>query len=111
MQTMGGRKLIRPKKKCNASEVECEDDIDLLAFEYFSFLSMFQPPCTRNQTGPYFGGVLLQHEDWFLQHDNATAHAALSVRRVLTPEDITLIPDAPHFCDRTPRGFFLFPCE
>jgi len=47
--------------------------------------------------------------DWFLHHDNAPAHTALSVRQFLTSQGMTLIPHPPYSPDLAPCDFFLFP--
>ena len=47
--------------------------------------------------------------DWFLHHDNAPAHTALSVIRYLTSLGWTLVPHPPYSPDLAPCDFFLSP--
>ena len=47
--------------------------------------------------------------DWFLHHDNAPAHAALSVKQFSTKNNMTVIPHPPYSPDLVPCDFFLFP--
>ena len=50
--------------------------------------------------------------DWFLHHDNAPAHTALSVRQFLAKKqknNMTVIPHPPYSPDLAPCDFFLFP--
>ena len=47
--------------------------------------------------------------DWFLQHDNAPAHMALSVQQFLAKNNMTVIPHPPYSPDLAPCDFFLFP--
>jgi len=48
--------------------------------------------------------------DWFLHHDNAPTHMALSVQQFLVKNKITVIPHPPYSPNLAPRYFFLFPC-
>ena len=47
--------------------------------------------------------------DWFLHHDKAQAHSALSVTRYLASLGWTIIPHPPYSPDLAPCDFFLFP--
>jgi len=47
--------------------------------------------------------------DWFLHHDNAPVHTALSVTRYLASLGWTVIPHPPYSPDLAPCDFFLFP--
>jgi len=47
--------------------------------------------------------------DWFLHHDNAPAHTALSVQQFLAKNNMTVIPHPPSSPDLAPCDFFLFP--
>ena len=47
--------------------------------------------------------------DWFLHHDNAPAHMALSVQQFLA-KNMTVIPHPPYSPDLAPCDFFLFAC-
>ena len=47
--------------------------------------------------------------DWFLHHDNAPAHTALSVQQFLAKNNMTVIPHPPYSPDPAPCNFFLFP--
>jgi [histone H3]-lysine36 N-dimethyltransferase SETMAR len=46
---------------------------------------------------------------WFLQHDNAPAHTALSIRDFLAQKQISVLPHPPYSPDLAPCDFFLFP--
>ena len=46
---------------------------------------------------------------WFLHHDNAPAHTALSVREFLASKQITVLEHPPYSPDLAPNDFFLFP--
>ena len=48
--------------------------------------------------------------DWFLHHDNAPAHTALSVQQFLAKNNMTVIPHPPYSPNLAPCDFFLFPC-
>jgi len=48
--------------------------------------------------------------DWFLHHNNAPAHTALSVQQFLVKNNMTVIPHPPYSPDLAPCFFFLFPC-
>ena len=50
-----------------------------------------------------------QNNTWLLHHDNARAHAALLTRRVLTENNMTVVPHPPYSPDLAPSDFFLFP--
>lgn len=52
---------------------------------------------------------LWQTRDWFFHHDNAPAHAAISVRQFLAKNNMTPLPHAPYSPDLAPCDFFLFP--
>jgi len=45
---------------------------------------------------------------WLLHHDNAPAHAALLTRRVLTDNNMAVVPHPPYSPDLAPSDFFLF---
>jgi len=47
--------------------------------------------------------------DWFLHHDNAPAHTALTVQQFLSKINMTVIPHPPYSPDLAPYYFFLFP--
>jgi len=48
--------------------------------------------------------------NWFLHHDNAPAHTALSVQQFLAKENnMAVIPHPPYSPDLAPCDFFLFP--
>lgn len=46
---------------------------------------------------------------WFLHHDNAPAHSALSIREFLAEKKIPVVPHPPYSPDLAPCDFFLFP--
>jgi hypothetical protein len=46
---------------------------------------------------------------WFLHHDNAPCHAALSVKEFLAKHSIPVVPHQPCSPDLAPCDFFLFP--
>jgi len=48
-------------------------------------------------------------KSWFLQHDNAPAHSALSIREFLTSKNVPVVPQPPYSSDLAPCDFFLFP--
>ncbi|KAL4090154.1 hypothetical protein QTP88_025053 [Uroleucon formosanum] len=48
-------------------------------------------------------------ETWFLHHDNAPAHSALSIREFLADKKIPVVPHPPYSPDLAPCDFFLFP--
>ena len=48
-------------------------------------------------------------DDWVLQHDNAPAHVALSIREFLAKKNIPLLPHPPYSPDLAPCDFYLFP--
>ena len=48
-------------------------------------------------------------DDWVLQHDNAPAHTALSIREFLAMKNIPVLPHPPYSPDVTPCDFYLFP--
>jgi hypothetical protein len=50
-----------------------------------------------------------RNQDWFLRHDNAPAHNALSVQRFLAAKNMAVVPHAPYPPDLAPCDFFLFP--
>ena len=52
---------------------------------------------------------LFSNNSWFLHHDNAPAHTALSVRAFLTTEQITVLELSAYSPDLAPNAFFLFP--
>ena len=47
--------------------------------------------------------------DWFLHHDKALAHTALSVTQYLGSPGWTVVPHPPYSQDLAPCDFFLFP--
>jgi len=47
--------------------------------------------------------------DWFLHHDSAPAHMALSVQEFLAKKNMTVISQPPYSPDLAPCDFFLFP--
>jgi histone-lysine N-methyltransferase SETMAR len=47
--------------------------------------------------------------DWILQHDNAPAHKALSVKQFLAQKSVTEMNTPPHSPDLAPNDFWLFP--
>lgn len=46
---------------------------------------------------------------WFLHHDNAPAHSALSIREFLAEKKISVVPHPSYSSDLAPCDFFLFP--
>ncbi|KAL4120451.1 hypothetical protein QTP88_013142 [Uroleucon formosanum] len=46
---------------------------------------------------------------WFLHHDNAPAHSALSIREFLADKKIPVVPHPSYSSDLAPCDFFLFP--
>ena len=48
-------------------------------------------------------------DSWVLQHDNAPAHTALSIREFLVKKNIPVLPHPPYSPDLTPCDFYLFP--
>ncbi|KAL4092021.1 hypothetical protein QTP88_026604 [Uroleucon formosanum] len=48
-------------------------------------------------------------KSWFLHHDNAPAHSALSVREFLTSKNIPVVPHPPYSPDLASCDFFLLP--
>ena len=48
-------------------------------------------------------------DDWVLQHDNAPAHTALSIREFLAKKNIPVLPHPPYSPDLAPCHFCLFP--
>jgi len=52
---------------------------------------------------------IVESGDWFLHHDNAPAHTALSVTRYLASLGWAVVPHPPYSPDLSPCDFFLFP--
>jgi len=52
---------------------------------------------------------LWQSGEWWLHHDNAPAHKALSVKQFLTKNGMTQLIHPPYSPDLAPCDFFLFP--
>lgn len=52
---------------------------------------------------------LWSEASWFLHHDNAPAHTALSVRQLLSKKQITTLDHPPYSPDLAPCDFWLFP--
>jgi len=52
---------------------------------------------------------LWQSGEWWLHHDNAPAHKALSVKQFLTKNSMTQLLHPPYSPDLAPCDFFLFP--
>jgi len=48
-------------------------------------------------------------DDWVLQHDNAPANTALSIREFLAKKNIPVLPHPPYSPDIAPCDFYLFP--
>jgi hypothetical protein len=48
------------------------------------------------------------NNSWFLQHDNAPAHTALSVGEFLASKQITVLVHPPNSPDLAPNDFLLF---
>ena len=48
-------------------------------------------------------------DNWVLQHDNAPAHTALSIREFLAKENIPVLPHPTYSPDLAPCDFCLFP--
>jgi hypothetical protein len=48
-------------------------------------------------------------DDWVLQHDNAPAHTALSIREFLAKKNIPVLPHHLYSPDLAPCDFCLFP--
>ena len=48
-------------------------------------------------------------DDWVLQHDNAPAHTALSIREFLAKKNIPVLPHPLYSPDLAPCDFYLFP--
>ena len=47
--------------------------------------------------------------DWVLQHDNAPAHTAISIREFLSKKNIPVLPHPPYSTDLAPCDFYHFP--
>ena len=52
---------------------------------------------------------LWRDNSWFLHHDNAPAHSALSIREFCAKNRLTVLPQPPYSPDLAPCDFFLFP--
>jgi hypothetical protein len=52
---------------------------------------------------------LWRNQDWLLHHNNAQAHTALSVQRVLAAKNMAVVPHSPYSPDLAPCDFFFFP--
>ena len=52
---------------------------------------------------------LFDSNTWLLHHDNAPAHSALSVRRFLAGNNVSVLDQPPYSPDLAPCDFFLFP--
>ena len=52
---------------------------------------------------------LWESGQWTLLHNNARPHTALSVSRILTKHNVTVLPHPPYSPDLSPCDFFLFP--
>jgi len=52
---------------------------------------------------------LFASNPWILQHDNAPAHMALSVREFLATKQITVLEHPAYSPDLAPSDFFVFP--
>jgi hypothetical protein len=52
---------------------------------------------------------LWQSGEWWLHHNNAPAHKALSVQQFLTKNSMTQLLHLPYSPDLAPCDFFLFP--
>lgn len=52
---------------------------------------------------------LWRNQDWFVHHDNAPAHTAISIRQFLAKNQMPLVPHAPYSPDLAPCDFFMFP--
>jgi len=52
---------------------------------------------------------LFANNSWIFHHDNAPAHAALSVREFLATKQITVLEHPAYSPDLAPSDFFLFP--
>ena len=48
-------------------------------------------------------------DDWVLQHENASAHTAISIREFLAKKNIPVLPHPPYSPDIAPCDFYLFP--
>ena len=53
--------------------------------------------------------ALWSDKSWLFDHDNAPAHNAVSVRRLLVKNQITALHHPPYFPDQAPCNFWLFP--
>jgi hypothetical protein len=49
-----------------------------------------------------------QNQDWFIHQDNALAHTAFSVQKILATKYMAVVPRPPYSSDLTPSDFFLF---
>ena len=47
--------------------------------------------------------------DWLLDHDSAPAHTSLVVRKFLTKNNMTTVPDPAYSPDLSPCNFYVFP--
>jgi len=52
---------------------------------------------------------IFSNNSWILNHDNAPAHTALSVRQFLPTKQITVLEHPAYSPDLAPSDFFLFP--
>ena len=48
-------------------------------------------------------------DDWVLQHNNAPAHTALSIREFMANKNIPVLPHPSYSPDLAPCDFYLFP--
>ena len=49
-----------------------------------------------------------ENENWFLYHDNAPVHTALSIQQFLAKKQVTTLRHPPYSPDLAPCDFFLF---
>ena len=74
-----------------------------------------KPAFLQRGTDPVDGKNSAQEKElwasntWILHHDNAPAHAALSVRQSLATKQVTILYHPPYLPDLAPCDYFLFP--
>jgi len=108
--------------KSKTIEVKCENDAHCFFRCSRNRAAGIRSSWTDCQSGILLGGFeaierectkktprIVEIGWWFLHHDNAPAHTALSVTRYLASLGWTVVPHQPHSPDLAPCDFFLFP--
>jgi len=112
-------------KKCRQFRLNIKAMLNVFFFDFFGLVYYEFVPVGQTVNQVFYKQVLERlrekvfhkrpetwiSKSWFLHHDNAPAHSALSIHAFLTSKNIPVVPHPLYLADLAPCDFFFFVTE